>query len=266
MRSYAAQDIVTLPTLNVASAIALGQQLLTAVRGQGKLPDLMASRAAALEKAHIALCQALASKHRAQPDPLRARASDQAVDQAFSALHDWLYGWCKLPTAEADQARVIHAALFPNGLKFTHLPYKQEWAEAKAKLDRITLDGFDKEIQRLGGQPLLDQARAAHHAYGETLGITLTMPDVGTVKLRELLLSFNRYLRAYVVAVTAHTDPDEPTSGALADALLAPLHKWVTYVTVPEEEEQETLPGVANAPAAPAPAAPGANTAPGASH
>lgn len=266
MRSYAAQDIVTLPTLNVASAIALGQQLLTVVKAQGQLPELIASRASALDKAHIALCQALANKHRTAPEPLRARASDQAVDQAFSALHDWLYGWCKLPSAEADQARIIHAALFPNGLKFTHLPYKQEWAEAKAKLDRITLDGFDKEIQRLGGQPLLDQARAAHSAYGETLGITLTVQDPGKVKLRELLLAFNRYLRAYVVAVTAHTDPDEPTSGALADVLLTPLHKWVTYVTVPEEEEPETLPGVASTPTEPATAAPGANTAPGNSH
>jgi len=242
MRSYAAQDIVTLPTLNTASAIALGQQLLTAFKAQERLPQLIAARATALEKAHAALCQALANKPKTQPDPQRTRSSDQAEDQAFSALYDWLYGWCKLPTPEADQARTMHAVLFPNGLKFTHLPYKQEWAEAEAKLARIASEGYDKEIHRLGGKPLLDQLVTAHKAYGESLGITIGSQDPTTTRLRETLLAFNRYLRAYVVAVSAHTDPDEPTSGMLADALLAPLHKWVTYVAVAAEDEALATP------------------------
>jgi len=80
-------------------------------------------------------------------------------------------------------------------------------------------------------EPILDQLLAAHKAYGESLGITVEGQDPN-IGLREPLMAFIRYLRAYVVAVTAHTDPDSPTSGALADALLAPLHKWQTYVNV----------------------------------
>jgi len=236
MRSYTAQDIITLPTLNTASAIALGQELLTANKAHTGLPQLIAARAAALEKAHSALCQALSNKPQ-DADPKRTRTTDHAEDLAFSALHDWLYAWCKLPTPEADQARTIYAVLFPDGLKFTRLPYKQEWAEAEAKLARITSDAYDTEIQKLGGKPLLDQLRATHKEYGESLGITLGNPDPSTTKIRETLVAFNRYLKAYVVAVTAHTDPDDPTSAALADELLSPLHHWETYVTVSAETE-----------------------------
>jgi hypothetical protein len=60
--------------------------------------------------------------------------------------------------------------------------------------------------------------------------------EPSVVGVREPLLAFNRYLRAYVVAVAAHTDPDDPTTGVLAETLLAPLHKWETYVTVAAPE------------------------------
>jgi hypothetical protein len=93
--------------------------------------------------------------------------------------------------------------------------------------------------RKLGGKPLLDQLLTAHQAYGQSLGITAEGQDPN-VGLREPLLAFNRYLRAYVVAVTAHTDPDDPTSGALADTLLAPLHRWQTYVTVTTPETPGT--------------------------
>jgi len=231
MRSYAAQDIIVLPTLNTASAIALGQQLLTAIKAHTALPELIAARATSFEKAHSALSLALSKRPQAESDPKRPRSADHAEDHAFSALHDWLYAWCKLSSPEADQARTMFAVLFPDGLKFTHLPYKQEWAECEAKLARIASEGYDAEIVRLGGKPILDQLLAAHKAYGESLGITIDGQDPN-VGLREPLLAFYRYLRAYVVAVTAHTDPDDPMSGALADTLLAPLHRWQTYVNV----------------------------------
>jgi len=239
MRSYTAQDIIALPPLNTASAIALGQELLTVIKAQPALPQLIAARAAALEKAHGTLSQALSNKPLVEADLPRNRVTDHAEDHAFGALHDWLYAWCKLSTSEADQARTMFAVLFPDGLKFTRLPYKQEWAEANAKINLITSEGYDAEITKLGGKPLLDQLLTAHQAYGQSLGITAEGQDPN-VGLREPLLAFNRYLRAYVVAVTAHTDPDDPTSGALADTLLAPLHKWQTYVTVTTPETPGT--------------------------
>ena len=239
MRSYAAQDIIVLPTLNTASAIALGQELLTAIKAHTALPELIAARAISLEKAHGALSYALSRRPQAESDPQRTRSADHAEDHAFSALHDWLYAWCKLTSPDADLIRTMFAVLFPDGLKFTHLPYKQEWAEGEAKVARIASEGYDAEIARLGGKPILDQLLAAHKAYGKSLGITVEGQDPN-IGLREPLLAFSRYLRAYVVAVSAHTDPDDPTSGALADTLLAPLHKWQTYVTVAAPEATGT--------------------------
>ena len=151
----------------------------------------------------------------------------------------------------------------------TSVGRRQEWAEAQAKLARITADGYDTEITKLGGKAILDQLVAAHQAYGEALGITVEGQDPN-IKLREPLLAFNKYLRAYVVAVTAHTDPDDPASGALADALLAPLHKWQTYINVAAAEPAPpaaTQPGIpagsAQAPAAPSPAVPTPTNGPG---
>jgi len=256
MRSYTAQDIIALPALNTASAIALGQELLTVIKAQPTLPQLIAARAAALEKAHGTLSQALSNKPLAEADSPRNRVTDLAEDHAFSALHDWLYAWCKLSTPEADQARTMFAVLFPDGLKFTRLPYKQEWAEANAKLDLITSKAYDAEIAKLGGKPILDQLLTAHKAYGASLGITAEGQDPN-VGLREPLRAFSRYLRAYVVAVSAHTDPDDPASGALADTLLAPLHKWETYVTV-------TAPGATGATGATTPGAHAPDTTPAA--
>lgn len=252
MRSYSAQDIIALPTLNTAAAVALGQGLLTVAKAQTSLPALVAARLIALEATHRALHQALSQKPRAAADPQRVRVAELAEEQAWSALHDWLVGWTKLPVPFADQARTIYAVLFPSRLKFTHLPYKSEWAEADAKLSRITRDAFDTEIEKLGGKPILQQVRVAHEAYGRALGITLEGQDPSTVSLREPLQAFTQVLRGYVLAVAAHADPADAASIALTDALLSPLQKWQSHITSPTLEP-EPAPITLNAitPAAP---------------
>lgn len=130
MRSYSAHDLVTLPTLSAASAVALGQQLLTAANAQPSLPALIVTRLGALQTAQAALRQALGIAAQTPSDPKNTRTADIAEDHAWRALHDWLLGWCKLQSAEGDQARAMVAALFPTGLSFTKLAYKLEWARA----------------------------------------------------------------------------------------------------------------------------------------
>ncbi len=127
----------------------------------------------------------------------------------------------------------MYAILFPTRLKFTRLPYKLEWAEADARLTRITKDAFDTEIEKLGGKPILDQLRAAHLTYGETLGITAEGQDPNTTGLREPLQAFTKALRAYVLAVAAHADPDDTASIELTDTLLAPLQTWQSHIAEP---------------------------------
>jgi hypothetical protein len=253
MRSYNAQDVIALPTLSTAAAVALGQGLLTAAKAQTALPTLITTRIASLETAHGKLHQALSQKPQTQPDPQRARNADLAEDQAWSALHDWLIGWSKLQSPDADKARNMYAVLFPTRLKFTRLPYKLEWAEADARLTRITQDAFDTEIEKLGGKPILDQLKATHLTYGETLGITAEGQDPNTTGLREPLQAFTKSLRAYVLAVAAHADPDDSASVELTDTLLAPLQNWQSHISEP----------AAPTPPVPTPPAPVPTPAPG---
>jgi hypothetical protein len=230
MRSYNAHDIITLPTLNSAAAVALGQGLLTAAKNQAELPPLIAARLAKFETAHGVLHGALSKRPPAALDPQRARNADLAEDQAWSALHDWLIGWSKIASPVGERARAMHTTLFPTGLKFTRLAYKLEWAEADARLARVASDGLTAEIEALGGAPILEQLRVTHQAYGEALGITAETQDT-TVGLREPLQQFTNSLRAYVLAVAAHADEDDPASITQIDALLAPLNNWRSYIS-----------------------------------
>jgi hypothetical protein len=127
--------------------------------------------------------------------------------------------------------------LFPTRLKFTKLAYKLEWAEADARLSRIAQDGYDKQIEQLGGKAILEHLKAAHHAYGEALGITAEGLDNSTGGVREPLALFLTKLRAYVLAVAAHADDADESSVTLTESLLAPLHQWKTRVSDSTVEE-----------------------------
>ena len=248
MRSYTAQNIIALPRLNTAAAVALGQGLITAAHAQPTLPALVSTRLGALAATHAALHQALSNRPQTDTDPQRIRAADRAEDVAWIALHDWLLGWSRLTTPEASQANTMHAVLFSTGLKFIRLPYRLEWAEADAKLARIAKDGYDIEIQKLGGQVILDQLKAAHQAYGEALGITAEGQD-STINLREPLVAFNKTLRAYVLAVAAHEDPEDSASTDLTEALLAPIQKWEGYISAsPAQEPPAPVPPAVTTP------------------
>jgi hypothetical protein len=219
----------------------LGQGLITAAHAQPTLPALISTRLGALAATHAALHQALSDRPQTDTDPQRIRAADRAEDVAWTALHDWLLGWSRLTTPEATQANTMHAVLFPTGLKFIRLTYRLEWAEADAKLARIAKDGYDIEIQKLGGQVILDQLKAAHQTYGEALGITAEGQD-STVNLREPLEAFNKTLRAYVLAVAAHEDPADSASTELTDALLAPIQKWEGYISASPAQPEPPAP------------------------
>lgn len=263
MRSYAAQDVISLPTLSAAGAVALGQGLLTAAKAQPALPTLIATRRGALEVAHQALHQAVSHKPPSPVDPSRTRSADIAEDNAWGAFHDWLFGWTKVKQADADAARDMYAALFPTRLKFTKLPYQLEWAEADTRLTRISSAAYEPIIEKLGGKIILQQLRDAHREYGQALGITAEVEDSSTAGVKEPLREFTATLRAYVLAVAAHADPKDEASVALTDALLAPLHRWQSYITVPVTDAQSSAPAGSTPGANKPPAtAPGAQTAP----
>ena len=246
------QDIITLPRLDASSADALVTELVTRARGRS-LGASIASARKSLEDRQKELKDALTSRLTVEraSDNGRTRAADQALDAAFSATYDWLTGFSRLPeTYEATKtAGRLLGTLFPEGLKFTQLPFKLQWAEADARLSLIAKDSsFEAAFTALGGGAFLENLKKAHKEYGDALGITTTRAaDPSVPNLQEPLLAVRNAIRTYALRVLAHADEHDPE---LAEALLAPLATW----------ESRTATRSANA--ARAPGADGATTSP----
>jgi hypothetical protein len=230
-RTFETADLVALPRVDAAGAVALAAETLTLAKAVDSLPPLVRKRVTALERARAELSSALARRAPAatDSDAIGQREADQAADAAWSATLDFLRGWARLPSRieERDIAQALLAVLYPDGLKFTQLPFKQQWAEAAARIDRIKKEKLSEQFRALGGEAFLKQLDATHKAYGAALGITKEKPaPEAAPTLLEPLREVQTALRRYVVAVAASVDEDDEVSAALADKLLAPLRNW----------------------------------------
>ncbi len=233
-RSFDAADIVVLPVLDVSAAITLGEALTTAAETASKskkLSKAVTKSLLVLGNRHQVLREGAAERLRAGQgvDGTRTVMTDRRSDGAWGALFSWLGGWSKLPDSvpQSGKARTITGELFPEGLKFLTLPYKEQWAESDTRLLRIAGQKHDAEIESLGGKVFLDELRAAHAEYGEALGITKPPEKpAAETNLRDALTAFRNALRAYVVRVSAQVEEDDAESIALASALLEPLVNW----------------------------------------
>lgn len=146
-----------------------------------------------------------------------------------------------------DRAKLLMELVYPDALGFTKLPYRIEWQESKVRIDAIRREGHEKTFKVLGGTAFFDAITEAHDAYGTTLGITAPLSVEATKKVRERLDGALAALRDYVNRVSAHAEPDDAESQALADALLQPLTVWEATHHAAAADEGE-------APAEPAPA------------
>ena len=230
-RSYSADQIITLPRVDTTDAITLGAELLTAARAESQPSSRVARALKRLTTTYSALSEVASHPSTASTRVELKRETDRLLDGAWGALFDWLSGWSKLPyePAAADQARHMSGALFPDGLKFTLLPFKREWSESETRIRLMEREGFAEAITKLGGAPFVKALRKAHKAYGEVLGITRVPSDAPSPPaLREPLEAFILALRGYVLQVTAHADEDDPGAHALTERLLSPLARWQT--------------------------------------
>lgn len=231
-RSFEASDMVQLPTIGVAGAIALGTEMATQANAAGKLPAPIARAFVTLDASRFALRDAAKGR---LPDAsllesASVREADRTLDAAWSSAFDWCTGWSKLPletnAAKVAIARVLLVTLFSTGLKFTQIQYKLEWAESQTRLDLIEEEKLGASFEALGGETFLKTIKVAHKAYGEALGLTKAKIDVTLPSLREPLDAFLAALRVYVVRVSAHVDPEHAGSAALAKKLLGPVTSW----------------------------------------
>jgi len=235
-RSFDASDMVQLPKIGVAGAIALGTELATQATAAGKLPAPISRAFLTLDVAHLALREA--AKDRLPDASLLTSASvreaDRTLDAAWSSAFDWSTGWSKLPletnAAKVAIARTLLVTLFSTGLKFTQMQFKLEWAESQTRLDLIEDEKLDASFAALGGEAFLTTIKIAHKAYGDALGLTKVKTEVTLPSLRDPLDAFLEALRTYVVRVSAHADPEEPGSTELVKKLLGPVTKWRSAV------------------------------------
>ena len=240
-------DLVATPVLDAASAVALLHRLLAVAATYKKLPPRIEQArkrlAATLTKLQEALKTRLAAG--TGSDSLRSRQADRAIDLAFSALYDFLTAYSKLPegTPQRTSAQSLLSVLFGDGLKFTMLSFVKEWAEANARIQRITDDKLDAPIKALGGEVFLKNLAAAHKEYGEALGITsakAATPTVSTVA--EPLTEAKEALRKYLLQVSAHADDTDPTTTELTEALLAPIAEWQSPTRKASSEDAPVTP------------------------
>lgn len=272
-RTFTAIDLVQLPRLDASGAQTLCTEVLSTAK------PILADKAAAKKipegvvEAYEDLAHALDTLNgvvatrlplAASADPAREKAADVKVDAIWSGLRDVLIGWSKIPgIPEAQIASSLRAMLFPNGLKFTQIAFRLEWAQSNTRIVLIKERGLEPQLKKLGAGKILEQLYEAHREYGEVLGITspaeVAEPDGPTV--REALAELMEALRTFVVRVAGMISKRDPKRTELAEQLLAPIKSWESTAArnrAPEapadapEATSEGAPSAAEPPAPPA--------------
>lgn len=231
LQSFRPQDFIHLPPLGEAGTLTLVEELAAVAHDEPSLPAVVRTALAHLLGVADELKKHIAARERAgsRADP-RARAADRALDDAWGAMQTWLLGWTRLPDdahPRAADARALYASLFPKGLQFLMLDFKDEWTESQNRIDEIMRFKQDEVLDALGGRAFLDTVVRAHRAYGEALHIigasgggARPEPDM---LVRRSLEATHMALREYVAQVAATVRRSEPGSMGLAELLLAPL-------------------------------------------
>jgi hypothetical protein len=229
LQSFRPQDFIHLPPLGESGTLTLVDELAEVARStRGVPPQVTASLARLLDaiedtKKQIALRERAGSR----ADP-RARAADRELDDAWGAIQSWLLGWTKLPDGahpHIPDARSLYAAMFPKGLQFLTLDFKDEWAESQNRIDQILQYNLEVVFEALGGHAFFETVMRAHKAYGQALHITpgsATAPDPDA-SVRRALDATHMALREYVAQIAATVRRNERDSVSLAAVLLGPL-------------------------------------------
>jgi hypothetical protein len=236
LRSLRGQDFIALPSLSEAGTLTLVDDLEAAAKACAKLPSSIYASLGFLLEQCSDLKRHIAARERAgsSADP-RARAADRALDDAWGAFQSWLMGWTRLPDRAhpliAD-ARALYAALFPKGLQFLTLDFRDEWNESQMRLDHIAEAKLDSVIDKLGGGPFLATLSRMHRAYGEALHITPSSRDGSQAEpdtdVLRALDSTHMALREYVAQVAATVKRNDMESVGMADRLLEPISSRAT--------------------------------------
>jgi len=251
MKTFEPRDLIRLPNLGSASAIALGGQLLAALKAEKRLPSLIGKRARRLRRTYDAFARA--ARDRVGTDATVEDRRDEVRLQenaAWTALHLWVTGWSKIAhEAAADQRREaakVESVLFGGTQGFVRQRYELAWADADQRLKLLVERELEEAIRSLGGELFLESVRRAHQASADVLGMTKPKPHAlkPHAPVKELLDELRDAMREYVMQVSAHALADEDAK-LLASRLLAPLAEWEatkrSRTPAPEGAEPEII-------------------------
>jgi hypothetical protein len=247
LQSFRPQDFIHLPPLGEAGTLTLVDELTEVARKTPRVPTHVTASLTRLLETVEDVKKQIGARERAgsRADP-RARAADRALDDAWGALQSWLLGWTKLPDnahPSIPDARALYAALFPKGLQFLTLDFKDEWTESQNRIAQIQEHNLASVIHALGGEAFLDTLLRAHKSYGEALHITegsSNQPDPDAL-VRRALDTTHMALREYVAQVAATVRRNEKDSVDLAAVLLEPLSARAVGGAAPESYDDLTM-------------------------
>jgi len=250
-RKFDPETLVQLPALDALAAQTLGSAVLAAAANKTLPPPV--AKALAEVKAAVEALLSTSVQRMPTSDTLVVRTADINLDAAWSVLYGLIHSWSRLPDhPHAEAAATLKTQLFPNRLRFTRLPYRQEWAESKIRLQTVDERGFAPQIEQLGGSAVLAQIRQAHAHYGDVLAVNIPQEPEPSISVRDARSAVMKALRLFVVRVTASVSEEDPASADLARDLLAPIETWEhTAATKPAAAQP---PAPSPSPPAPAPA------------
>ncbi|MBX3191732.1 MAG: hypothetical protein KF819_32365 [Labilithrix sp.] len=228
LQSFRGHDFIQLPPLGEAGTLTLVDELEAAAKTASHVPPAIFAALGRVLEATDDLKKHIATREKSgSPADPKARAADRALDDAWGAFQSWLLGWTRLPDGAhpliAD-ARALYAALFPKGLQFLTLDFKDEWNESQQRLDHVTEARLGPVIDELGGSAFLATLTRMHRAYGEALHITGPADaDEPDAHVRRSIDETHMALREYVAQVAATVRRDDAASVEIARLLLEPV-------------------------------------------
>ena len=245
--SLDASRYIRAPRLSAANGIGLANQILQNVPATPT--ESIATAASRIEFRVSLLSDAFGTE--APAALARPHLVDIRIDRAWGSLEKRLDAADGLSEsvdhADRQRAAELHAKFFGEGLAFLKLEYLSEHAESEKRLKWITGD-VETDLSRLVGANYIANLRAAHHAYGEALGITGSVDAAREAKLREPLRALGDAISNYsmqVIAWFGNLDSSAADYAANVEAVrhaLAPIDKFREGHSSTWAAKQKSLP------------------------
>ncbi len=236
-RSFTPDSLVSLPALKSSALLALLSSIESSAEAEAKLNAQITESLEEVHATRTRLQRAFFANGR-DAKSLDPRPADLRVDEAWGALESWLRGWklCNKAPLRSNAAS-LYDALFPDGLRFLSLKFREEWGESAAKLSILAEAPNKKLIEKLGGAPFIAELTEAQAEYGKALGVTKALaPSAESPELRAHFDRARAALRDYVLVVAGFGASRRKGARAIADRLLAPLEQIESTTDSPDEK------------------------------